>query len=59
MTIRAIAKDLYHFRQVVTKLEKKLDAAPQEAKADIERQIRKAKADCNRLRRVLDGQLDR
>ena len=59
MTIRAIAKDLYHFQQEVAALEKKLDAAPQEAKADIERQIRKAKAECNRLRRILDGQLDR
>ena len=59
MTIRAIAKDLYYFQQEVTELEKKLDAAPQEAKADIERQIRKAKAERNRLRRILDGQLDR
>ena len=59
MTIRAIAKDLYYFQQKVTELEKKLDAAPQEAKADIERQIRKARAACNRLRRILDGQLDR
>ena len=59
MTIRAIAKDLYHFQQVVDELENKLDAAPQEAKADIERQIRKAKAECHRLRRILDGQLDR
>ena len=59
MTIRAIAKDLYHFQQEVTELEKKLDAAPQEAKADIESQMKKAKAECNRLRRILDGQLDR
>jgi BMFP domain-containing protein YqiC len=59
MTIRAIAMDLYHFQQRVAELEKELDAAPQEAKADIEHQIKKAKAECNRLRRILDGQLDR
>jgi BMFP domain-containing protein YqiC len=59
MTIRAIAKDLYHFQQKVAELEKKLDSAPQEAKADIERQIRKTKAECRRMRRILDGQLDR
>jgi len=59
MTIRAIAKDLYHFQQEVAALESKLDASPQEAKADIERQLRKARAECNRLRRILDGQLDR
>jgi cell division protein FtsL len=59
MTIRAIAKDLYRFQQEVTELERKLDAAQQEANADIERQIRKAKTECNRLRRILDGQLDR
>jgi hypothetical protein len=59
MTIRAIAKDLYHFQQEVAALENKLAAAPLEAKADIERQLRKARAECNRLRRILDGQLDR
>ena len=59
MAIRAIAKDLYHFQQEVAELEKKLDAGPLEAKSDIKRQLRKAKAECNRLRRILDGQLDR
>jgi cell division protein FtsL len=59
MAIRAVAKDLYHFQQEVAELEKKLDAAPQEAKSDIKRQLRKATAECNRLRRILDGQLDR
>ena len=59
MTIRANSKDLYHFQQEVAELEQKLDAAPQEAKAGIERQLRTAKAEFNRLRRILDGQLDR
>jgi guanylate kinase len=59
MTIRAIAQDLYHFQQKVAELEKRLEAAPQETKADIERQLRKARAECHRLRRILDGQLDR
>ena len=35
------------------------DSLPEEIKIDIECQIRKAKAECNRLRRILDGQLDR
>ena len=59
MTIRAIARELYRVQQEVAALEKKLDAAPPEVKVDIECQIRKAKAECHRLRRILDGHLDR
>ena len=59
MTIRAIAKDLYRLLQEVEMLEKKLETMPQQKKADIERQLRKTKAEHRRLRRILDGQLDR
>ena len=59
MTIRAIAKDLYRLQQEVEMLEKKLETTPQQKKADIKRQLTKTKAEHRRLRRILDGQLDR
>jgi hypothetical protein len=59
MTIREIAKDLYRLQQAVKNLEKELEAAPREKHAAIEQKLRQAKAARNRMRRVLDGQLDR
>ena len=59
MTIRAIAEDLYRLQQKVEALEKKLEFAAQRKQDDIETRLREAKAERNRLRRILDGQLDR
>lgn len=59
MTIREIAKDLYRLQQAVKNLEKELEAAPREKYAAIEQKLRQAKAARNRMRRILDGQLDR
>ena len=59
MTIRAIAEDLYRLQQKVEALEKKLEFAAQRKQGDIETRLREAKAERNRLRRILDGQLDR
>jgi hypothetical protein len=38
---------------------KELEAAPREKHAAIEQKLRQAKAARNRMRRILDGQLDR
>ena len=59
MTIRGIAKDLYHMQQEVEALEEKLKDAPREKRADMEDRLRKAVAERDRMRRILDGQLDR
>ena len=59
MTIREIAKDLYRLQQEVKKLAKELEAAPLEKYSSIEQKLRKAKAERDRMRRILDGQLDR
>ena len=59
MTIRGIAKDLYRLQQEVEALERELDTAPREKRADLEQRLRKSRAERNRLRRILDGQLDR
>ena len=59
MTIREIAKDLYRLQQEVKKLANELEAAPLEKYLFIEQKLRKAKAECDRMRRILDGQLDR
>lgn len=57
--LREIAKDLYRLQQEVEALEKQLGTAPREELAEIESQLKKAKAERLRLRRILDGQLDR
>lgn len=59
MTIREIAKDLYRLQQQVKTLEKELEAAPRERLSIIEQKLKQAKAARDRMRRVLDGQLDR
>ncbi len=59
MSIKGIAKDLYRLLQAVDALEKKLTSAPPDKRADIERQLLKARAEHLQLRRILDGQLDR
>ncbi len=59
MTIRGIARELYRLQQQVEKLQKALQSASRAKQADIEQQLRKVKAERDRLRRILDGQLDR
>jgi uncharacterized protein YlxW (UPF0749 family) len=59
MTIREIAKDLYRLQQEVKTLEQKLKDTPIERQVEIEQQLRKAKANRERMRRILYGQLDR
>ncbi len=59
MTIREIAKHLYRLQQEVKTLEKKLGDAPLKEQVVIEQQLRKAKANCEQMRRILNGQLDR
>lgn len=55
MSIRMLAKELYLLVQQVEKLEKKLRTAPPEEREQLEDQLRKTKAERDRLRRMLEG----
>ena len=55
MSIRLIARDLYHLIRKVSELEKQIDDAPLERQEALTDELRKAKVERDRLRRVLDG----
>jgi hypothetical protein len=55
MSIRLIARDLYRLIREVAELEKQIDDAPPERQEALTEGLRKAKAELNCLRRVLDG----
>ena len=59
MSIRLIAKDLYRLQQEVERLEKQLEDTPFEKQTELKDNLRKVKAERNRMRRILDGQIDR
>jgi hypothetical protein len=50
-----IAKELYALQQEVESLEKDLNSAPKERKADLEEQLRRALSERDRVRRMLEG----
>lgn len=56
MSIRAIAQELYKAQREVEKLEKELEAAPFSEHEAIKDKLRKAKADWQALRNILDGE---
>ena len=55
MPIRMIAQELYRLLQEVEQLEKQLESVPFEMQAKIKDQLRKTKAERNRLRAILEG----
>ena len=55
MSIRLIARDLYRLIRKVSDLEKQIDDAPKERQEAMTDELRKAKAERDRLQRVLDG----
>jgi hypothetical protein len=50
-----IAKELYLLHQEVEKIEKQIEMAPPEKRKDLEDKLRKAKAERERMRNVLEG----
>lgn len=56
MSIRLIARDLYRLQKAVDALEKALAQASPGMRADLEDRLRKARAERDHMRRVLDGQ---
>ena len=55
MSIRMIASDLYRIQTEVDRLEKRLAKAPFDERPSLENELRKARAERDRLRRALDG----
>ena len=55
MSIRLIARDLYRLIRKVSDLEKQIDDAPMKRQEELTDELRKAKAERDHLRQVLDG----
>ena len=55
MSIQMIAKELYRLQQAVEKIERQLGNAPVEKEAKLKDQLRKIKAQRDRMRNVLEG----
>ena len=55
MAIRMIAKELYQLVQEVEKIKKQIKDAPAEKHEELKYQLRKAKAERNRMRNILEG----
>lgn len=55
MSIRLIARELYQLEQEVERLEKHLSSAAAEQRGDLQEQLRKVKAERDRMRRILEG----
>jgi GAF domain-containing protein len=55
MSLRMIARDLYRLQQEVDRLESQLKAGPAAKREDLEEQLRKARAERDRIKRLLDG----
>ena len=56
MSIRMIAKELYLLQQEVDKIEKQIQESPKSKRPELEEMLRKAKAERNRMKNILEGQ---
>lgn len=59
MSIKLLARDLYRLQKEVERLEEKLAAAPMKERVQLQEALRKVRAEKERLRRALDGQIGR
>jgi hypothetical protein len=55
MSIRLIAKDLYLLKQEVERLEKQIKGTPFEKQEQLEAQLRKVRAERDRMQGILNG----
>lgn len=58
MSIRRIAQDLYHMEQEVSRLKDRLDQIRDGERQDMEDLLRKARAERDRIRNILEGAKD-
>ena len=56
MSIRMIAKELYLLHQEVEKIEKQIRDSHNSERPELEEMLRKAKAERNRMKNILEGQ---
>ena len=54
MPIRLIAQELYRLQQEVEKLENQLESLPHDQADDLKEQLRKVRAERDRMRKILD-----
>jgi len=59
LSIRLIAKDLYRLQQEVEKLEKQIKSTDAEKRKVLKDRLRKLTAERNRMRKILNGEIDR
>ena len=59
MSIRLIAIELYQLQKEMSELEKRILTAPEEEMDALKEKLRQVKAGHIRMRRVLDGRIDR
>ena len=59
MPIRDIARELYRLQKEVEKLERELEITSPQAQENVRRRLRRAEAEKHRMRRILDGRIDR
>jgi hypothetical protein len=55
MSLRMIARDLYRLQQEVDRLESRLKECPPAKREEFEDELRKAKAERDRVKRMLEG----
>jgi len=58
MSIRLIARDLYRLEREVERLEELVKEGPREKRSALEEALRKATAERNRMRHILEGSKD-
>lgn len=59
MSIRELARELYRLQREVDALERKLNGTLGEGEDALKARLRKARAERDRMQRILDGHLDR
>jgi hypothetical protein len=55
MSVRLIARDLYRLQQEVDRLENELKVCPPARREELEDQLRKSRAERDRVKRMLEG----
>jgi hypothetical protein len=55
MSIQLLARELYQLIREVEALERRIEAAPYDHQAPLQDQLRKLRADRDRMRRMIDG----
>jgi molecular chaperone GrpE (heat shock protein) len=55
MSIRMIAKELYHLQQEVEKLEAQIESVPSHEREALKDRLRRLKAERDRMRKTLNG----